>query len=360
MPYRVIQWSTGHVGMLSLRCILEHPDLELAGLWVHSDEKAGRDAGELAGLTPCGVLATTDADALLDPDGPAGDAEVVMYTATGDLRPDDAVADMARILRAGKHVISTSVVPLVYPPHADARHVAELEAACAEGGTTCFTSGIDPGFANDLLPLVLTGVCARVDQVRVQEILNYETYDQAEVLLSTMGFGQPPESTPLLLLPGVLTHAWGGVVKMMATALGWEVEEFREVHERENAEIGFDTLVGRIEAGTMAGLRFEVQGVVDGEVKLVVEHVTRMRDDIAPHWPAQDGQGGYTITVTGNPSITCELRIEGADGDHNTGGLVVTAMKLLNAIPAVVAAPPGLVSAIDLPLIAGGRLGPLP
>src|SRR5688572_26739271 len=178
MGYRVIQWSTGHVGMLSLRCIIEHPDLELVGLWVHSEDKAGRDAGDLCGAGPTGVLATNDVDALL-----ALDADAVMYTATGDLRPDDAVADMARILRSGKDVLSTSVVSLVYPPHAEPKHVAELEAACAEGGTTCFTSGIDPGFANDILPLTLTGMCARVDQVRVQEILNYETYDQAEVLL---------------------------------------------------------------------------------------------------------------------------------------------------------------------------------
>jgi 2,4-diaminopentanoate dehydrogenase len=351
MGYRVIQWSTGHVGLLSLRCIVEHPDLELVGLWVHSEEKAGRDAGELCGLDPVGVAATNDVDALL-----ALDADAVMYTATGDLRPDDAVADMARILRSGKDVISTSVVPLVYPPHADAKHVAELQAACEEGGTTCLTSGIDPGFANDVLPLTLTGICARVDQVRIQEILNYETYDQAEVLLSTMGFGMPPEETPLLLLPGVLSFAWGGVVRMMADALGWELEEMREVHERADTERGFDTLVGRIEAGTMAGLRFEVQGIVDGQPKIVVEHVTRMHDDIAPEWPQAEGQGGYRIQIEGNPNVRCDFHAEGRDGDHNTGGLIVTAMRLLNALPQVKAAPPGLISALDLGLVPGGRL----
>src|SRR5437868_12372817 len=158
MPYKVIQWATGNVGQLALRGIIEHPDLELVGLLVHSPDKAGKDAGELAGVGPVGVTATNDVEEIL-----GLDADVVSYMATGDLRPWEAVDDMARILESGKNVVSTSVVPLIYPPAADQKSVERLEEACRKGNTSCFTSGIDPGFANDLIPLVLSGVMERSD-----------------------------------------------------------------------------------------------------------------------------------------------------------------------------------------------------
>jgi hypothetical protein len=351
MTYRVIQWSTGNVGRHALRAIIHHPDLELVGLWVHGQSKVGRDAGEICGLRSVGVKATNDAAALL-----ALDADCVSYTATGDLRPADAVDDMCRILASGKNVVATSVVPLVYPPAADPTLVAKLEEACRAGGTSCFTSGIDPGFANDALPLTLTGLCERVDSVRVMEIVNYATYDQPEVLFETMGFGKPLDHTPLLLIPGVLSLAWGPVVHQLAAGLGVEVEDVREQHERRPAATAFDIPSGHVPAGTMAALRFEVQGIVRGRAAIVVEHVTRLRDDLAPDWPTPTGSGCYRIVIKGSPSLTCELTLEGDDGDHNTGGLVATAMRILNAIPAVCAAKPGLLSALDVPLLTARHL----
>lgn len=345
MPYRVIQWSTGNVGKLALRAILSRPDLELAGLWVHGADKVGHDAGELCGLPPCGIRATNDVDALL-----ALDADCVSYTATADLRPAEAVADMCRILEAGKNVVSTSFVPLVYPPAADRTLVEKLEAACLRGGTSCFTSGIDPGFANDALPITLLGACERVDSVRVMEILNYDTYAQPQVLFETMGFAKPLEHTPLLLVPGVLTIAWGSVVRIIAAALGVEVEEIRETHDKRATDRAFSVQAGEVPADTMAALRFEVQGIVRGRPAIVLEHVTRLRDDIAPEWPRPTGQGCYRVLIDGNPRMRCELQLEGEDGDENTGGLVATAMRVLNAIPAVCAAKPGVLSILDLPV----------
>jgi 2,4-diaminopentanoate dehydrogenase len=315
---------------------------------VHSAEKAGRDAGELCGLPPTGVLATNDADALL-----ALDADCVCYTATADLRPTEAIADMARILRSGKNVVSSSVVPLIYPPHVDPEMRRPLEEACAEGGVSCFTSGIEPGWANDLLPFVLTGTCEYIDSVRVMEVVNYATYAQPQVLFETMGFGKSLDATPLLLLPGVLSFAWGGVVKVIAAGLGVEIEELREVHERQPAPDRIDLGFGVVEAGTTAAMRFELQGIVNGEPKIIVEHVTRLADELAPEWPQPAGHSGYRVIVTGNPSYTCDVQMMGNDGDHNTAGLVGTAARLVNAIPAVCAAPPGLLSVLDLPLITG-------
>jgi 4-hydroxy-tetrahydrodipicolinate reductase len=346
MPYRVIQWSTGNVGRLALRAIIENPTFELAGVWVSSATKAGKDAGELCGLPPVGVRATNDAAALL-----ALDADCVSYNATADLRPGEAADDICRILESGKNVVSTSIVSLIYPPAADASMVAKLDAACRKGKTSFFTSGIDPGFANDALPLTLLSACERVDSVRVMEILNYDTYDQAEVLFGTMGFAKPLDHTPLLLLPGVLTIAWGAVVRVIAAGLGAEIEEIREVYEKRPAPEDFTVPSGPVPAGTMAGLRFEVQGIVAGRPAIVLEHVTRLRDDVAPDWPQPAGHGSYRIEIKGSPSFVCDVQLEGEDGDHNTGGLVSTAMRTLNAIPAVCAAPPGLISVLDLPLV---------
>ena len=353
MTHRVIQWSTGNVGIHTLHAIATSPELELAGLWVHSPAKAGKDAAELCGLSePTGIVATNDADALL-----ALDADVVCYTATGDLRPGEAVADMCRFLESGKNVVTTAVVSLLFPPSAPKGWIRQLEAACQAGNTTCFTSGIDPGFANDLLPLVASGFCERIDSIRIVENLDYSTYMQPEVLFDTMGFGTPLDNTPLILIPGGLTFAWGGVLHMIAAGLGEEIEEIREVTKKWAAPRDYDTAVGRIAKGTMAGLRFEVQGFVRGRPAIIVEHVTRMHPDAAPEWPQPSGTGGYRITLEGSPSYTLDFEMMGEDGDHNTGGLVATGMRIVNAIPAVCAAPPGVISTLDLPIVTGrGRL----
>jgi len=326
--------------------------MQLAGLWVSSDAKAGRDAAELAGLDePTGVIATTDADALL-----AMDADAVCYTATGDLRPVEAIEDLTKILAAGKNVVSSSLVPLVHPAGALEAFTAPLEDACKKGGTSFFTSGIDPGFANDVLPLLLTGVAEHIESVRVQEVLNYATYDQPEVLFETMGFGKAMDHVPILLAPGVLSLAWGGTVRLLADGLGVTLDEIRETFERREATETFTTKPGTVEKGTMAGLRFEVQGIVGGRARIVVEHVTRMHDAIAPDWPAPPSKGGYRVIIEGSPRMVCEFTLEGDGGDENSGGLIVTAMRLVNAIPAVCAAPPGLLSVLDLPAITGRGL----
>ncbi|MDP9335197.1 MAG: diacylglycerol kinase [Actinomycetota bacterium] len=345
MTYRVIQWSTGNVGTAALRCIIGHPELELVGVWVHSTDKAGKDAGDLCGLPPTGVRATNDADALL-----ALDADCVSYTATADLRPMDAITDMARLLRSGKNIVSSSVVAAIFPPHLEPSMRKPLEDACAEGGVSFFTSGIDPGWANDALPLLLAGTCEEVELLRVMEIVNYKHYEQPTVLFETMGFGQALDSKPLLLLPGVLSFAWGGVIKVLAAGLGVEVEELREVHERRPAPERIDLGFGVIEQGTTAAMRFEVQGIVGDEPRIILEHVTRLDDALCPDWPQPVGAGGYRVVVTGTPSYECDVQMTARPGQGDPG-VIGTAGRLVNAIPDVCAAAPGLLSVLDLPLV---------
>ena len=346
---KVIQWSTGNVGRYALRAILEHPALELAGLWVSSAEKAGRDAGELCRLSKSGVRATNDTAALL-----ALEADCVCYTATADLRPFDAIEDVCHILESGKNVVSSSIVPLVHPKSFFPDTVAKLEAACRKGNASFFTSGIDPGFANDVLPLVISGLCGPWQEIRIQEIINYATYAQPEVIFETMGFGKPLDHTSLLLAPGSISFAWGGTIRLLADGLGLKLDEIRETHERRPATKPIEVLGRTVEPGTMAALRFEVQGIVDGRAPIVVEHVTRLDDEVAPDWPR--GNGSYRVVITGNPVIRCELEMEDEHGDHAVGGVVLTATRIVNAIPAVCAAPVGVLSALDLPLVTGRGL----
>jgi 4-hydroxy-tetrahydrodipicolinate reductase len=347
--YKVIQWSTGNVGRYALRAILEHPELELVGLVVSNPDKAGRDAAELCGLdAPTGIRATDDAQALLE----AG-ADCVCYTADAGSRMTEAVEDMAGILRAGINVVSCSMVMLVDPETPLPPFVDPLREACEAGGVSFFTSGIDPGFANDTLPLMLTGLSEHWSHVRVQEIVNYATYDQADTVMNVMGFGQPLDATPYLLQPGVLSLAWGGTIRSLARGLGVTLDEIRETHERRPAERDIELAYGKIAEGTSAALRFEVKGVVGGREAIVVEHVTRMTDDIAPDWP----QGrGYRVVIEGEPRMEVSLDMADRHGDHAVGGVILTATRIVNAIPAVVDHAPGMMSALDLPLITGRGL----
>jgi 4-hydroxy-tetrahydrodipicolinate reductase len=353
MTYRVVQWSTGNVGRHAIAGIDARPDLELVGVWVSSDEKVGVDAGVLAGLgRELGVVATDDADALL-----ALEPDCIVHTAWADDRLFEALDDLARLLRAGVNVVSSSPVFLQFPDGVVPESMSDpVRQAAIEGGVSLWVNGIDPGFANDWLPLALTSISERIDEVRCQEILNYATYDQPRVLFDIMGFGRSLDEVPLLLSPGILTTAWGSVVRQIASGLDVELDGIEEWHERAAAPEAFEVASGRIEAGTAAAVHFEVRGMRGGRPVIVVEHVTRLRDDLAPGWPQPTGQGGYRVVLTGEPNYSLDMQMMGGDGDHNTAGLKATAMRLVNAIPAVVAAEPGLLTALDLPLVTGRGL----
>jgi 4-hydroxy-tetrahydrodipicolinate reductase len=353
VSYRVIGWSTGNVGRHAIAGIHAHPDLDLTGVWVSSPAKDGHDAGELAGLgTELGVRASSDAESLL-----ALRPDCIVHSAMADDRLMEALEDLQRFLRAGVNVVSSGPVFLQYPDGVVPDEiVAPVRQAALDGGSSLWVNGIDPGFANDWLPLVLTGISERIEEVRCLEILNYATYDQPMVLFDIMGFGRPLDETPLLLQPGTLTTAWGSVVRQLAAGLGVELDGVEQVYERVPAPDTFEVASGTIEAGTAAALRFEVRGTRQGRAPVVLEHVTRLRDDLAPGWPQPAGRGGYRVVITGEPNYTLDLQLLGSDGDHNTAGLKATAMRLVNAVPAVVAAPPGLLTALDLPLVTGRGL----
>jgi hypothetical protein len=354
MAIKVAQIGTGNVGRHALTQLITDPRFELTGVWVSSDAKAGKDAGELAGLdNSTGITATTDLDAIL-----ATSPQCAVYTAMADNRLPDALEDYRKILAAGVNVVGSSAVFLQYPWQVLPEELVKpIEDAAKAGNSSVFVNGIDPGFANDLLPLALAGTCQSVEQIRCMEIINYDTYDSATVMFDVMGFGKSLDELPMLLQPGVLSLAWGSVVRQLAAGLGVELDEVTETHVREPAPEDFDIASGHIAKGTTAAIRFEVRGMKNGNPAVVLEHVTRLRDDLCPDWPqpAQEG-GSYRIELTGEPSYALDLCLSSRKGDHNHAGLVATAARVVNAIPAVIDAAPGITTTLDLPLITGKGL----
>ena len=350
MNKRVVVWGTGNVGRPAIRAVSAHHELDLVGVVVANPDKIGRDAGEIAGIEPTGVRCTDDADSLLD-----SGVDAVVYTASGDFRPVEAEADLEQCLRSGANVTSTSFYGLLHPPSCPPALRRRVDDACAVGDTSVFVSGIDPGWALDLLPLVLSGVVADIGEIRAQEVFNYATYDQPEAVRDLIGFGRSLDEVPPMLLPTIPTSVWGPMLRVLADGLGVELDDIVEDVDRRPLErtIEVDGM-GTFEAGTQGAFRMQIQGIVDGEPLLVVDHVTRIDDDAVPEWPQPEhGQGVHRVLISGRPDLT--VTIHGDDGDGVTagGGNATAANRIVNAVPAVCDAPAGPVHPLDLPLIDG-------
>jgi hypothetical protein len=275
--------------------------------------------------------------------------DCICYTASGESRPTEAIDDFCRILEAGVNVVTTSVPGLLYPAGFDPASVARIETACRKGGSSLYASGIEPGFAGDHLVLTLVTMSKHIHSIRTQEIFGYEHYPVAFTMFEVFGFGKPLEHRCLMELPGVQTSAWGPPVQFVADQLGVALSEMRETYEKRVTDRTLDVAAGTIESGTVGAVRFETIGVVDGRDAIVIEHVNRMAPDLAPDWPTAERDGTYRVTIDGEPTLTCELQL-GTAADFSLDGMLATTMRVVNAIPFVCAAAPGIVTAASLPL----------
>jgi len=357
--YKVIVWATGTIGQYAIKTIVDRPNLELVGVWVHSESKAGRDAGELAGMDPVGVLATNDADELL-----ASDADAVIYLGPYPTRAKECRDDFVKILRAGKDLVTTAVPGLVYG------HGSLLESffqpivdAAIDGGSTVFSSGVEPGFGCDLLPIALITMSHSVYSVRGLEITDYSEYPVVSDVHEMFGLGQPMDYQGGLRTPGLITMGWGAAVTMVGDALGVEFDEIRESCEFAPATRRVETASVVVEEGTAGAVWSRCIGMFDGQEVVTIEHIDRMAEDFAPDWPTGregDVKGVWRVIVDGEPSIDCEFKVAHNPGEnHSLQGLVATGMRALNAIPWVCEAEPGLTDALHLPLTpAYGSLRP--
>lgn len=351
-----VVWGTGNVGRAAVRAVDAHPELALTAVLVHDPAKAGRDAGDLAGLDrSLGVAATTDVDAVL-----AARPAAVVYAASGEIRPDDALADIVRAIGGGAVVVTPALYALYDQRGAPPEVREPVLAAIESGGGSLFVSGIDPGWGNDVLPLLVSGLGSVVEVVRCQEIFDYSTYDQPDSVRYLVGMGQPMDQVPPMVAPAVPTMVWGGQVRLMARALGVDLDEIRESVQRLPLETTVETpTMGKFEAGTQGAMRFEVQGIVAGVPRIVVEHITRIHPSCAPEWPAPpNGEGAHRVIIEGRPRI--EVTVEATDegGNYAAGGNATAVGRLVGAIDWLIAAAPGLYDALDVPLRpAAGKLG---
>ena len=351
MAKRVVVWGTGFVGKMVIPEILPRSEFDLVGVGVNNPAKVGRDVGEICGVEPVGLAATDDVEALvaLDPDA------LVHYGPTA-AHPADNIRAISAFLRAGIDVCSTAMTPWVWPAMAlnPPDWITPITEACAAGGASCFTTGIDPGFANDLFPMTLMGLCAEVRRVRAIEILDYSNYTGDYE--NEMGIGRPPEYQAMLEHSDILVMAWGATVPMMAHAVGIELDEITTTWDKWVTDEEIKTAKGVVSPGDVAAINFTINGVYKGETRIQLEHVNRVGADAAPDWPRGTQEDVYRVEIDGTPSITQETAFRFTDGsgrDAAAAGCLATGLRALNAVPAVNDLPPGWVTPLDLPLIPG-------
>ncbi len=346
MQHRVAVWGTGNMGSTAIRSALAFPGLELSGIITSSDSKAGRDAAEFVGIdSTTGVTATTDVDAAL------AACEAVAYMASGDIRPEEAVNDIERCLRAGKHVVTPSLYSLYDPRSAPQEWVDRLTAAAEEGGSTLLVSGVDPGWGNDALAVTAASLCTRIRTITCQEIFDYSTYNQPFAVKVSCGFGGSMDELPMMLLPTIPTMVWGGNIRLIGRGLGIDIDEITEEVERVALETDVDTVMGTFEKGTQGAFWLKVIGWSGGKRRVVIDHITRIHSSCAPHWPYPDeGVGDHRVIVDGDPQLTITTRADVPGGTRADGGNTTAANRLLGAINWLAEQKPGVYDGLQVPL----------
>lgn len=336
-PYRVIQWATGVTGSRSLRAIIEHPMMELVGLWVHSPEKVGRDAGELCGLDPVGVRAFGSLDEIL-----AIEADCVVYMPQGFF-PDE----VCRILASGKNV-ATSRFETNNPPTMDQETRKRIEAACLEGGTSIYGTGSSPGFITEALPITLLSVQRRLDSLIIDEFADMREYDSPDTIFRLLGYGQPPESFDAKRM-GDVKEGFGHSLQLLAEAVGVRFDEVKTFAEVATSPERIELRGGVIERGTIAALRATIAGLVDGKPLMQFRANWYCSKNVQPAWDLRDI--GWRVQILGDAPMDIAIT---NPVPRELLSLVTpnkTPFRVVNSVPMVCDAAPGIRTTLDLPQV---------
>jgi hypothetical protein len=344
MALRVIQWATGSVGKAAIDCIVQHPELELAGCWVHSKDKHGKDVGEIVGASPLGVKATTSIDDILTTKADAVVYAPLMWK----------VDEVAALLRTGKDVVSP--VGPIFPSE---RQAAPLAAACADGEASFHGTGIHPGGVTEVFPLMLSAMSSAVTSVRAEEFSDIRTYGAPDVVRHIMLFGGTREDAEKGPMIKALGSGFKQSIHMVLQALGLAGRaEIRTVHGIAVATAPIESPIGVIEPGKVAGQQFHWEAVVDGDVVMRTGVTWLMgEENLDPAWTFGSEGERYEIEVKGEPDAFVIIKgwqpetVEA--GLVSNPGIVATAAHCVNSVPYVCAAPPGIVTSLELPLVAG-------
>jgi hypothetical protein len=345
MTLRVVQWATGNIGSRSLRAVIEHPGLELAGVYVYSDAKVGRDAGELCGVAPTGVLATRDIDEVV-----ALSADCILYMA------DRAEIDvLARLLESGANVVTTRG-EFHRPASLDQDVRTRIESACERGGSTLHSTGVSPGFITEALPIVLTSLQRRLDMITIDEFADVSSRNSPELLFEVMGFGRrPDEFDPMRWSHGA--QAFGPSLSALADAIGLPLDAVEATGETAIARGDVDMAAGTIPGGMVAAQRMIVSGMRGGAPLLQFRANWYCSHDLEPAWDLRDS--GWRVVVQGDAPLDITISFPVSADDYAATTPAYTANRPVNAVPYVCAAAPGIRTTAELPQVIAdlGRAG---
>ncbi|QNK79684.1 dihydrodipicolinate reductase [Nakamurella sp. PAMC28650] len=335
-PWRVVQWATGAVGKTTLRAVIEHPDLELVGLYVHSERKRGLDAGEIARREPTGVIATDDIDDIL-----ALDADVVLHTARVGIPYESQDADIIALLESGKNVITTQGHH--YPRAHGPERQALFADAARRGGVTLFGAGINPGFILERLTLTATGMCLRVDSISVREVVDAASMPDPGFVFGVMGMGRDVHDASMLTgeFAALYDKLFAEAIHYAADSLGVRIERIEPDHQLFAATRRLEIRAGVIEAGTVAGTNWRWHAIVDG-ARFLTLSVNWIMD---PDLPGFEDPHLWTVSVRGVPGIEIAVDVTDppvVDGRRTKAGQYATAGPVIGAIPFVCQAEPGI------------------
>ncbi|WP_440105575.1 NAD(P)H-dependent amine dehydrogenase family protein [Streptosporangium sp. H16] len=340
-PLRVVQWATGAVGRYSLRSVITRPEFELAGVLVYDPDKVGQDAGTLVGLPEAGVTCTDDVEEIL-----ATEADCVLHMPLpasyfGGEYPSD-VETICALLAAGKNVITTTgfVYPKCYGPGV----VERLEAACRAGGTSLHGTGVNPGFMSDILPLTLTGLSSRVDHIYIRESSDFRGHPSRQIVVDLFGFTRSAKDYVAAVRPfrAFQRSLFAESVQFVADNLGVALDEVEESDEFELASEEFEISAGLVRAGTVCASRWMFSGLVRGRPFMTVECVYKADATRVERW----ADPGFSVHIEGVP----QLMLTVGEISH---GLASAAAHAVNSVAALCAAPPGIRTAVELPLATG-------
>jgi 4-hydroxy-tetrahydrodipicolinate reductase len=338
VPYRVVQWATGNIGLRSLRAVIEHPDLKLVGLFVYSETKAGTDAGELCGLPPVGVVATRDIGEIL-----ALHPDCVLYM--GDRVDTDAIA---QLLESGANVVSTRS-EFHRPASIDPEMRSRLEDACSRGGSTLFSTGSSPGFITEAVPFALLSMQRRLDRLVIEEFADMSSRNSPEMIFDLMGFGRDPSHFDPR---GVEAHggaSFAGSLGVVADALSLPLDEVVAKGQVAVARNDTDIAAGRVEAGTIAAQRLDVTGMHGGRPLLCFSANWYLTPDVDPAWDLR--ATGWHVLLEGDTPLDVDIHFPVPPEEWAATSPGLTAHRPVNAIPYVCAAEPGIRTSVELPQI---------
>ena len=335
--YRVVQWATGNIGTRSLQGVLGHPDLSLVGLYVYSPDKVGRDAGELGGRAPTGVLATDDIEEIL---GLGADCVLYMPRALD-------VDEVCRLLESGSNIVTTRG-EFHHPGSMDTGMRERVEAACRAGGTSIHSTGSSPGFISEAVPLVLTSIQRELESLVIEEFADLSMRDSPELLFDLMGFGTDPSTFD----PGRWSHgeaSFGPSLRLMAEAVGLPLDAVEATGEVAVARHTTEIVAGRLEAGTVAAQRMRVDGLRGGRRLLSFMANWYCTDDLEPAWDL--GPTGWRLTVAGDAPLRIDMRFDFPLEEMGSYTPGYTANRALNAVGVVCRSAPGIRTTVELPQV---------